>query len=92
MRLVGAGNFTIQLPFVLEGVIAGLLGAASAVGLLALFKSWVLDGTLKTFFATGVVPNAEWSEVWAVTPWLAGLGIILAAAASSITSLVYVRV
>ena len=92
MRLVGASNFTIQLPFVLEGVIAGLLGAASALGLLALFKSWVLDNTLKSFFATGVVPNAQWSEVWGVAPWLAGLGIILAAAASYITSLVYVRV
>jgi cell division transport system permease protein len=92
MRLVGAGNFTIQLPFVLEGVIAGLLGAASAVGLLALFKSWVLDSTLKSFFSTGVVPNAEWHEVWAVAPWLAGLGILVAAAASYITSLVYVRV
>jgi cell division transport system permease protein len=92
MRLVGAGNFTIQLPFVLEGVIAGLLGAASALGLLALFKSWVLDSTLKSFFSTGVVPNAQWSEVWAVAPWLAGLGILVAAAASYITSLVYVRV
>jgi cell division transport system permease protein len=92
MRLVGAGNFTIQLPFVLEGVIAGLLGAASAVGLLALFKSWVLDNTLKSFFNTGVVPNAQWSEVWAVAPWLGGLGILVAAAASYITSLVYVRV
>lgn len=92
MRLVGAGNFTIQLPFVLEGVIAGLLGAASAVGLLALFKSWILDNTLKTFFNTGVVPNAQWSEVWSVAPWLAGLGILVAAAASYITSLVYVRV
>jgi cell division transport system permease protein len=92
MRLVGAGNFTIQLPFVLEGVIAGLLGAASAVGLLALFKGWVLDNTLKSFFSTGVVPNAQWSEVWAVAPWLAGLGILVAAAASYLTSLVYVRV
>ena len=26
MRLVGASNFYIQLPFLLEGVIAGLLG------------------------------------------------------------------
>lgn len=92
MRLVGAGNLTIQLPFVLEGVIAGLFGAASAVGLLAVFKRWVLDGTLKSFFSAGVVPNASWSEVWGVTPWLAIIGIVVAALASYLTSVVYVRV
>jgi cell division transport system permease protein len=92
MRLVGAGNLTIQLPFVLEGVIAGLFGAASAVGLLAVFKRWVLDGTLKSFFGAGVVPNASWSEVWSVTPWLAVIGIAVAALASYLTSVVYVRV
>ncbi|HVV29305.1 MAG TPA: permease-like cell division protein FtsX [Mycobacteriales bacterium] len=92
MRLVGAGNFTIQLPFVLEGVIAGLLGAGAAVGLLALFKTWVLNGTLKSFFAAGVVPNATWGEVWGVTPWLVVLGVAVAGAASYLTSLVYVRV
>lgn len=92
MRLVGAGNFTIQLPFVLEGVIAGLVGAGAAVGLLAIFKNWVLDGTLHAFFANRVVPPVEWHDVWAVTPWLAGLGILVAAAASYVTSLLYVRV
>lgn len=92
MRLVGAGNLTIQLPFVLEGVIAGLLGAGAAVGLLAVFKQWILNGTLRSFFEAGVVPNASWGEVWAVTPWLGGIGILVAAAASYLTSVVYVRV
>lgn len=92
MRLVGAGNLTIQLPFVLEGVIAGLFGAASAIGLLAVFKRWVLDSTLRSFFGAGVVPNASWSEVWSITPWIAVIGIVVAAFASYLTSVVYVRV
>lgn len=92
MRLVGAGNFTIQLPFVLEGVIAGLVGAIAAGGLLALFKGWILDSTLKDFFGAGVVPNAEWHEVWGVMPWLAIVGVAVAALASYATSLLYVRV
>ena len=29
MKLVGASNFSIQLPFLLEGAIAGFLGAAA---------------------------------------------------------------
>ena len=34
MKLVGASNWYIRLPFVLEGVIAGALGAAVSWGLL----------------------------------------------------------
>ena len=32
MKLVGASNFSIQLPFLLEGAISGFLGAALATG------------------------------------------------------------
>ena len=35
MKLVGASNWFIQAPFVLEAVVAGLLGALLAFGALA---------------------------------------------------------
>lgn len=92
MRLVGASNFTIQLPFVLEGVIAGLVGAVSAGGLLVVFKRFVLDTTLRDFFSTGAIPPIAWHSVGAVMPWLLVGGVVAAAAASYLTSLVYVRV
>ncbi len=92
MRLVGASNFTIQLPFVLEGVIAGVVGAVAAGGLLVLFKRFVLDTTLHDFFATGSIPPVAWHDVGGVMPWLALSGIVAAAIASYFTSLVYVRV
>ncbi len=38
MRLVGASNFYIQLPFLLEGVVAGLVGGLLASGVIALFQ------------------------------------------------------
>ncbi|HEY5336424.1 MAG TPA: permease-like cell division protein FtsX [Mycobacteriales bacterium] len=92
MRLVGASNFTIQLPFVLEGMIAGFVGALAAGSLLVVFKRWVLDGTLKGFFASHVIPEVAWSDVGGVMPWLIIAGILVAAAASYVTSLVYVRI
>src|SRR5712692_3183559 len=43
MRLVGASNFYVQLPFLVEGMIAGLFGWLVAVGLLGGAKAG-LDG------------------------------------------------
>src|SRR5271165_2406730 len=53
MRLVGASNFYVQLPFLVEGMIAGLFGWLVATGLLILVKSLLLD-SLQRFFPYGV--------------------------------------
>jgi cell division transport system permease protein len=49
MRLVGASNFYIQLPFLMEGAIAGLIGWVIAAGLLVAVKSLMLN-TLSQYF------------------------------------------
>jgi cell division transport system permease protein len=43
MKLVGATNWFIRWPFVIEGVICGLVGAALAIGLLWGVKAGVVD-------------------------------------------------
>jgi cell division transport system permease protein len=53
MRLVGASNFYVQLPFLTEGMIAGLFGWLIAAGLLVMVKSLWLSG-LQTYFPYGV--------------------------------------
>jgi cell division transport system permease protein len=53
MRLVGASNFYVQLPFLAEGMIAGLVGWLIASGLLILVKSLWLNG-LQSYFPYGV--------------------------------------
>jgi len=53
MRLVGASNFYVQLPFLVEGMIAGLIGWLVATGLLILVKS-VLLSSLQNVFPYGV--------------------------------------
>jgi cell division transport system permease protein len=47
MRLVGASDFYIQLPFLLEGVIAGLIGWAVSAVMLIGVKQVVLDSLQK---------------------------------------------
>jgi cell division transport system permease protein len=74
MKLVGASSWSIQLPFLLEGIFSALIGWVFATGLLAGLKS-VIDSkvapllTFTNFFG--------WNEVWIASAWLllAGLGV-----------------
>jgi cell division transport system permease protein len=90
MRLVGATRMQIQLPFLLEGVTAGVAGAAAAVGFLAVGKVMVLDRALHPLFV-GVLPPLQWSDVVGQMPALLGLGVALSAAASLLSARRYVR-
>jgi cell division transport system permease protein len=49
MRLVGATNWFIRWPFIIEGVIVGLTGAAIAVAILWLGKVTVVDPLSENF-------------------------------------------
>jgi cell division transport system permease protein len=53
MRLVGASNFYVQLPFLAEGMIAGVFGWLIATGLLIAVKTLWLNG-LQSYFPYGV--------------------------------------
>jgi cell division transport system permease protein len=90
MRLVGASNFSIQVPFLVEGLLAGLIGAALASGALVAIKAFVIDGELRrTFEFTAFV---GWDDVLAVLPWLFLTGILLAGLASFVTLRRFLRV
>ncbi len=47
MKLVGATNWFIRWPFVIEGIVCGLIGAALAVALLFAIKITVVDTWIK---------------------------------------------
>jgi cell division transport system permease protein len=49
MRLVGATNWFIRWPFVIEGLIVGLSGAAIAVGMLWVGKVTIIDPLAQNF-------------------------------------------
>jgi cell division transport system permease protein len=90
MKLVGASNWFIQAPFVLEAVVAGIIG--SILGFVALFVSKVvlLDGRLQAL--TNVLTPIPNSNVWLMLPLLAAVGAGVSAITAWITLRFYLRV
>lgn len=91
MRLVGATRWYTQLPFLLEAVVAGLIGAVLAIGLLVLAKLWFLDRLLEGPFAAGVIRPIEGLDILLVSPWLLLTAIGISAITGYVTLRLYVR-
>jgi cell division transport system permease protein len=89
MRLVGASNFYIQLPFLLEGVIAGLIGWAVAAGLLIAVKSLWLDN-LQQYFTFNV--GLSTGDLVEVVVLAMCVGVVLCGATSFLTLRRYLRI
>jgi cell division transport system permease protein len=89
MRLVGASNFYVQLPFLMEGMIAGLIGWLVATGLLIGVKS-VLLSSLQSIFPYGVtLGTADLVEVIIVAMIT---GLLICGSTSFLTLRRYLRV
>ncbi len=91
MRLVGASNLFIQLPFMLEGALAALAGALLAVGGLYTGVRYLVEGWLakSITFTTAFIGT---DDVWLVAPWLILAAILIAAASSAFSLSKYTRV
>ena len=89
MRLVGASNFYIQLPFLLEGTIAGLIGWGIAAGLLVAVKSLMLD-SLGQYFTFNV--GLSVSDLIEVILFTMIVGVLLCGVTSFLTLRRYLRI
>jgi cell division transport system permease protein len=82
MRLVGATNWFIRWPFVIEGLIVGMLGAASAVAILWLGKVTVVDPLANDF---ALVANLQTIAFVPLIAVLVGAAMAVSALGSGIT-------
>jgi len=90
MRLVGASNLYIQLPFLLEGIVGGLLGAVVGFGALSAIKVALIDHSLRSVFgAFGSL--VEWNDVFYTAPFIVGVSVLISGLASFVTLRVYLR-
>jgi len=90
MRLVGASNRFIQTPFILEGVIAALIGSVLAGGaIVGIVKYFVQDYLSKTLSSTTFIGL---SDAVVVVPMLLVIGAVLAALSAKVAINRYLKV
>lgn len=94
MRLVGASASVIYLPFVIEILLATLVGAGLAVGLLWALVHYGVEGLFNTTgSSTGnLVSMIGTGDVWDFAPWLFAGAIVIALATAWVTLRRYLRV
>ncbi|MCL0245946.1 permease-like cell division protein FtsX [Corynebacterium sp. CCM 8835] len=91
MRMVGASRWFTQAPFVLEAVIATLLGSVFAVAGLMAGKSFVVDKALKGLYDSQLIAPITTGDIWVIAPVVALVGVVFAAITAQVTLRLYVR-
>jgi cell division transport system permease protein len=88
MKLVGATNWFVRGPFMIEGLICGLIGSVAAVVLLLVGKEIALPGILGHYDESGVgAMDFLWNALI-----LVGVGLLLGMAGSGLTLRRFLRV
>jgi cell division transport system permease protein len=89
MKLVGATNWFVRGPFMLEGLLCGLVGSLLAVILLFLSKEVALPSIIPRLDSG---PGVQAIAFWANALILLGIGLLLGAAGSGLTLRRFLRV
>lgn len=82
MRLVGASNWFIRVPFIFEGVLEGVFGATLAATLIVGTKALILDSLQETLIFLPV--TIGWDAVARIFGWLIAVGIAVGALGSAV--------
>ncbi|RRQ26409.1 ABC transporter permease [Rhodococcus sp. Eu-32] len=91
MRLVGATRWYTQLPFLLEAVVAALIGSVLAIAGLFTAKNLFIDDVLSEVYEANILARISNSDVLLVSPFLVLVGVGMAAVTAYITLRLYVR-
>ena len=92
MRLVGASNISIKMPFVFEGMFIGIIGAIIPIGLICYGYYWLYDflgGKLLTDIISLLPPTAV---LFKVSLFVVLVGIIVGMFGSSTAVKKYLKV
>jgi cell division transport system permease protein len=89
MRLVGATNWFIRWPFVIEGVLVGAVGAVLAIVVLAIVKLALLDPLFSGWALVGGIRTIAFPALLAI---LMGAGVAVSAIGSGVSLRRFLRI
>jgi cell division transport system permease protein len=90
MRLVGASSLYIQLPFLMESLVAALIGVALAGTAIATFMYVVIYQMLRP--TSNIVAWIDWADgAWAIG-WVALIGLLLTLVPTLVMTRKYLKV
>ena len=90
MRLVGASNFFIQLPFILESMLAAAIGAGLASLALVAITHFEIQGRLSA--SLRFVNYVDTGDALMIVPWLFLIGLVIAGVSAFAALLRYLKV
>jgi cell division transport system permease protein len=83
MKLVGASNWFVRVPFMAEGLVQGAIGAGFAFGLVYLLK-WIITNLLKNQHNLLQPFYASSHDVFVIGSWVLLIGAVIGVAGSMI--------
>ncbi|MFI6349574.1 permease-like cell division protein FtsX [Streptomyces sp. NPDC050560] len=92
MRLVGASNFYIQMPFIMEAAVAGLIGGFLACGMLVVGRYFLIDHGLALSQKLALINFVGWDAVLSKLPLVLAIGLLMPAVSAFIALRKYLKV
>ncbi|GGQ14339.1 permease-like cell division protein FtsX [Streptomyces virginiae] len=92
MRLVGASSFYIQVPFIMEAAVAGLIGALFACVMLVSGQYFVIDHGVGLRDKIQLIDFMGWGSVLAKLPYVLFIGLLMPSMAAFIALRKYLKV
>lgn len=90
MRLVGASNFMIRMPFLLEASLSAAIGGLVAVAVIVATKVFLIDKVLAPAYK--FTAFVSWDQVLLILPVVFLTGIFIAAISAALTLRRYLKV
>ncbi|MEV7546959.1 permease-like cell division protein FtsX [Streptomyces sp. NPDC089915] len=92
MRLVGASGFYIQVPFIMEAAVAGLIGAGFACGMLGAGQYFVIDHGIALRDKLQLINFIGWDAVLTKLPLVLVIGLLMPSLAAFVALRKYLKV
>ncbi|SEH89417.1 cell division protein FtsX [Mycolicibacterium rutilum] len=92
MRLVGASRWYTQLPFLVEAMLAALIGVVIAIVGLIVVRALFLENALNQFYQANLIAKVDYADVlYFSAPLMLFLGLAMSGVTAYVTLRLYIR-